>query len=333
MKIVIRFILLFLIVVAGIVGLSRNVNGQDSEEEILWFVKWHPDGNYLAAAYDTTGTLPGGGRDMELRILDRQLAVISTLAIPEKQSIFQLSWSSDGAFLSAIGCCQSGVQSLLIWDTSDLTSPMPIDNMPSSIFEMHDLAWSGTENRIAIASGLMVKIYDVITGSQLTTLDSGLISPFNLAWNQNGTRLAAHGSGYDGLAIWDMTNDSFTELSTDQVQSPHSNLVWSPDTDRLAVVNGSSIHILLWDDSSDRYKGEIILNQSNSFVFEIDWQGSFLAGKTVDREVIVWNTTTWEIVSRFTNTGQYPRAIALIPDGSAITYSTDSGVITIVAIP
>ncbi|MCQ3929789.1 MAG: hypothetical protein DPW16_04970 [Chloroflexi bacterium] len=167
-----------------------------------------------------------------------------------------IAWSPDGASLIVAG-------SLGLWLYED--NFQVVTHLVSTSEEILLAAWSPDGTRIAGATNSNgIKIWDVATGLQLTTIASDTFDTFSLKWSPDSSKLAT--ASYDQIRVWDSVSGQFLAALPEQVNSV-STLVWNPSGSQLAGAWDGTIYI--WDTTTYEQMNTFSL-QSGRFK-SIDW--------------------------------------------------------------
>jgi WD40 repeat protein len=178
------------------------------------------------------------------------------------------------------------------------------------------VAWSPDGIHLASAGdGGEVRVWDAITGAQLTTQTSHTGSVITVAWSPDGTHLAAAGDGGE-VKVWDAITGA--QLTT---QTSHTGSVitaaWSPDGTHLATA-GDDRKVRVWDTATGAQQAT--LTSHSGVVGAAAWSpdGARLATAGDDREVRVWDAITGAQQATLTSHTGGVLAVAWSPDGARL---------------
>lgn len=312
---------------------------------------WSPDGKYLAAGFNSNGSIVIW--DIET---GTQLPVLGLAKLQD------IAWSADGNNLITL----SRYQSVTVWDVKtgkplrflgEHTSWVldvawsPDGSMLASSSEdgeitiwdpggkalrsLHDpggwvreLTWSPDGNLLASAGNARIVIWDLRTGEQLRAWSLPTLAVFSLAWSPDGSMLAS--TSYEGtISLWDPATGkqlwSFAETHWNI-----TGLAWSPQGDLLAghyPQSGTSREQLaFWNPQT----GELVRTQPG--MLSLSWSplgdiaasvwdsGSAYGGD--DQTVILWDPRTGNEVRRF-DTGVSAGYLTWSPDGRFLIAGVD----------
>ena len=138
-------------------------------------------------------------------------------SLPLDEQIFQVQFSPNGSKLAASGYVTKywdrGSQHVTVWDVYswkinyEYESDVQLYSSPSG------LAWASDNKRIAFSMlerGLTV--IDVSTGDAVATLEDFIVSPLDLSWSPDGSRLISTGDLGYGLRRWRVDTGQWVHL-------------------------------------------------------------------------------------------------------------------------
>lgn len=295
------------------------------------FSEWHPNGEVLAVVLEAD-LAPATYYDQELWLYSNLGQPILNLDMGKMEKVHEIAWSQSGNYL-AINTYDErrGGQKVLIWDTTYLNNPTRLTTFPMSYPTAETINWQD-DNRLAINSLDYVVILDVPIGKavQVLATESYPYSVKNIAWNKDGSRLAAE-SG-NTIFIWDTTNSDYQLVGTIPITpSDIYDMVWNPNDEEIAVSNGSNIEIWQWDSQRYSYTNSISLIGHTDDIERLDWQATHLASSSFDNTVRVWDTLTWSEIHSFSSNSLRPtkKALSLSPDGTQLAFSGQNGELVI----
>jgi WD40 repeat protein len=213
---------------------NLQLEWQTGLDDLVTVLAWSPNGrNWVGSS--AAGQIIWVSEDRQAVVLQES----------DGYSIDSLSYSADGLWLAAGG----RFGELSIWNCAG-------GNLPPELvigIEMggwiEHLAWHPAADRIAIAHGRNITIWDIPTNSEIITWSFDKSSVFDLAWHPGGEYLAV--AGYKGVQIWErgMGIDPVYRLEVDTASLRVS---WSPDGRYLVAGNlDRTITLLDWHQPQD----------------------------------------------------------------------------------
>lgn len=184
---------------------------------------------------------------------------------------------------------------------------------------------------LSVASGSddqSIKLWDVVTGTEMKTLRGHEDSVNSVAFSPNGTHLASASEDFT-IRIWDVATGA--ELKRLQVNgSPARNLMFSPDGKFLVFVSGDK-RVRLWDTVSRESVKSLVGHTDDVLwvAFSPDTDSQLIASSSLDQTLRLWNTVTGLEVGRFeAHTGEVV-CMAFSLDGKQITLVSKDGTLRI----
>jgi WD40 repeat protein len=248
-------------------------------------VTWSPDGTRVASAADD------GIIRVWSSVTGQQLRRLGAPMPAEDWSYLysHVSWSPDGAWIAAPQL-RSGV---VVWDASSGRKVLCISHYAYSV------AWSPDSQRLALANGQVVRVWDVIRGRELRRLDHPQVS--DLAWSPTGDRIAS-ASNLGKVRVWEMATgrmlwdreyeglpsaDAMTSVLSITPASI-TNIAWSP-TGRLLATTGADGAVCLWN--AVRGMQKLFLRGQSGMGETVAWSpdGRHVAAGGMDGRLWVWD--------------------------------------------
>jgi small GTP-binding protein len=262
-------------------------------------------------------------------------------------TINRIAWSPDGSYLAS----PSSDKTIRMWDARNGAC---VHTLQAGHTEgANSVAWSPDGRRLASSGDTTIRLWDVISGKLLQTLEGHAHSIDSVAWSPDGQRLASasrdktirlwdvisgkllqtlegHAHSIDSVAwspdgrrlassgdttirLWDVISGKL--LQTLEGHAQFVNIVaWSPDGQRLASASEDNT-IRLWDAASG--KALQVLERHEAPVTFVDFSanGHWLASKSMDNTIRLWRCDTWAGVARLEEpkSNTWPPSIAFHP--------------------
>lgn len=219
-----------------------------------------------------------------------------------KENSFSVAFSSDGKKLAAgnliMQSKELGTPHLAVWDTStwDVAFEPKLGNNETTIW-FGALAWSPDGNFLATSDydrGLVT--FDVETGNVVSLQNDFLMSPYDIAWSPNGSRIVATGDLGYGFRRWRIDTDEAVRLYDPRAAAFATNLEWSPDGRRIASAHADGT-LCFWTVSTNRCDGFTKAHSLQTFSLAWSPEGNQLA--TGGGIIRVWDTLTGKLITSF----------------------------------
>lgn len=189
------------------------------DSELILDILWSPDSGRIA----TIGSKYG----VKIWNLNTQ-QLESTLQIADTSTI-SVSWSPDGSLIATSGVI-GGVQ---IWATESGV----LETLIGQDLVINDIAWGYAENRIAVATPIMLYILDIDTGEFITSIN---VAIKNIAWNWFDETIVGTNNG--SIVLVGTLSGEIETIATNLTDV--KTVVWEPSTYRGAVLTqGEQIRI------------------------------------------------------------------------------------------
>ena len=242
------------------------------------------------------------------------------------ENTFSVAFSPDGTKL-AMGSLimqnrEAGIPHLVVSDVSTwkiLFEPRLGNGDTTMSFGA--LAWSPDGKFLATSDyGRGLVTFDVQTGKIISTQEDFLMSPYDIAWSPNGSRLVATGDMGYGFRRWRVDTDKSVRLYDPRVAAFATQLAWSSDGKRIASVHADGT-LCFWTASTNQCDGYIKAHflQALSLAWSPDG-GQIATGGGIIR---VWDTSTGNPLRSFgLNDGSIYSQLEWLPSGTLISLET-----------
>ena len=220
--------------------------------------------------------------------------------LPLKEEVYQIQFSPDGSKLAVSGIIpkysQSGSLHVTVWDTASWGVLYEYNNDTQDFFSIAALAWAPDSKRLAFSlheRGLSV--IDVATGNVTASMKDFIVSPFDLSWSPEGSRLISTGDLGYGLRRWRVDTNKWVRLFDSRSQ-PAQHVKWSPDGKQIASGHFGGT-VCVWNTGNNQCEG-FIRAHFNS-VDALDWSPDSRQIATASGAIRVWDSHTGELASAF----------------------------------
>ena len=242
------------------------------------------------------------------------------------ENVFSTTFSPDGKKL-AVGSLimqnsDAGKPHLVVSDTSTwkiLFEPR-LGNANTTMF-FGALAWSPNGKFLATSDydrGLVT--FDIQTGKIISTQNDFLMSPYDIAWSPNSSRMVATGDLGYGFRRWRIDTDESVRLYEPRVAAFATQLAWSPDGKRIASVHADGV-LCFWTASTNHCDGYIKAHFLQALSLAWSPDGSQLA--TGGGIIRVWDTSDGKLRSSFgLNDGSIYSQLEWLANGTLISLET-----------
>jgi WD40 repeat protein len=220
----------------------------------------------------------------------------------EKENVFSVDFSADDKKL-AMGSLimqnsEAGKPHLVVWDTSTwrVIFEPKIGNNDTTMF-FGDVAWSPKISLLATSDydrGLVT--FDIKTGQIISLQQAFLVSPYDISWSPNGSRLVATGDLGFGFRRWRIDTDEFIRVYDERVGTAAEQVAWSPNGERIASIHANGA-LCFWNASTNHCDGYIKAHWNRGFSLAWSPDGNQLA--TGGGVIRIWDTRTGNLITSF----------------------------------
>ena len=221
------------------------------------------------------------------------------------------------------------------WGLLDLVASAASGGGPPPFFDLatggpsvNDLAIASDGRRLAAAGDDgRVRLYDLVTGTLLSTLTGHGSPVLGVAFSPDGLRLASCSGSVDGegdasIRLWDTVSSEPLRLLTGH-QSAVCGVAFSPDGRRLASVSGSALSrdddtLRLWDVESGECRAVLTGHEGLVSCVEFSPDGRLVATGSFDHSVRLWEVESGAPIATLTGHASPVLSLAFSPDGATL---------------
>ena len=277
--------------------------------------QWSPDGNRIA-----TGDFAG-----DIYIWDAETLELKKSILDDRDREIVVRWSRDSSRLASYARYHSDVT---IWDAAEGTSLLSIHKNEDG--QCDAIAWSPTDNLLAIASYPKVLVYREDSQEPMVTLvsEGDHDSTNGLSWSTDGNRIAvthplrvwdwktqerlhakvvsnhpvAYRPGHEQVLIQDEKGIKLLDVATQRVirrffgQTAIESFCWSPDGHHFAS-SGLDHTVRIWSIDSNAPFMETTADGNND---SLAWGGDdkYLIADSNKNYLNIWNSANADFVER-----------------------------------
>jgi Tol biopolymer transport system component len=176
-----------------------------------------------------------------------------------------------------------------------------------------------------------IVVLNTLTGDLVTSIQlDPNIEVHDLAFTPDGQKLAYSDYPNDELVIWDIATHKVERTYWKKAGVPAWHLAISPDGKQIMAIvasQGASGTLLVWDAGSGKQIWQAPAYQYQLSFLQLSADGRRLFVQTTEKELTVYDATTWKKVSTILTPGPYGADIAAVsPDGTyLVTGNNDHG--------
>lgn len=225
--------------------------------------------------------------------------LLRTLA--EAENGFSVAWSPDGSMLATgsliMETSEIGKAHLAVWNTSTWKVVFEPETSSDTFTIFGAFAWSHKGNLLAASDndrGLIV--YNIKTGKTFAFQKEFLLSPYNLSWSPDDSRIVVTGDLGYGFRRWLVGTDKSVRLYDKRVAAFATQLEWSADGNRIASIHADGA-VCLWTTATNLCDGYI--KAHHNFGFALAWSpvGNQLA--TSGSIIRIWDAQNGNPIKSF----------------------------------
>jgi WD40 repeat protein len=286
-------------------------------------VAWQPVENGLLAM--------GSRQSEDVWIYDSQLNPVTTLSMDEGFFSDTIHWSPDGNRLAVNGR-HIGSSKMYVWEQTQPDSFLlqPVIDLTDRSSE-DEFAWSYDSTQVAVIADLRAEVWDTTTGQLIQRLGTpmgseGSGNATDIAWSPDGSRIAISTDGFH-IHIIDANDYQILTSIVASAEFGVGPIVWSPDNTLLVAARLGTIMVF----DANSYEQVLFIDNDELFINLMTWQGDYLAVAGSQPEIIIWDTTQWEMGQSITTSDLAVLSIAWKPNSTFLAYGGySSSTITLV---
>jgi len=288
-------------------GITWEMTQEFESDLYVQAVTWHPTLNRIAY---------GGSKN--LVIANSMTGLILADLTGHESRINTVGWNHDGSMILT----GDGRDNVILWDDDpSLLEPLPtiLVNTTFGYGDATSISWSpdGTEVALSFAFGDEVAFIDGDDLSELHVIDDRYDFIHVLEWSPTGDRLAISNYQNETIII-DMVGDAPDRvIGNPSTQISITELSWSPDGTRYAVVNTGDM-MSVWDVSSGTELFNVLFPDSDGTAVAWSPDGTRIAGATWYGDLFVWDASDGSVVMENRTVEIFTDSIAWSPDGTRL---------------
>lgn len=257
-------------------GNGRSLSTYRGGTSEMLTVAWSHNGRYLAA----------GGADSLVHIWNASSYKPLLTYRGHTSVVTGVTWSADDRYLAS--CDTAG--SMQVWQAADgkqITTTSSLGSAKGAGQAWNAVAWSPSENKVALAGNGLVLVQDALTGKNANSYGNGGIIN-SIAWSPDGTSIAFSAGG-DTLAVWNVAQKRETALLSGQTTGDIYATSWSPNGKMIATGNADGL-VEIWD----ALKGHLLSTYRGHADF---YPGHFTFGSGYAINSLAWSPDSTHIAS------------------------------------
>jgi len=272
-----------------------------------WAVTFSPDGRLIATSYYVYNELSDDDYGyFEVRSLATGKRLMQT---HQESTVGPLALSPDGRIVAA-GHADGSIHLQNLETGAPIAVYHPTDGFQSS------LCFGRDGKTLVGASRTGLVLLDVDTGRQIAGLES-TEHMYKAAFTADHERLVVLAYEKESrtreFRIYDVGENKLEEIAV--IPDPNGRLAWSPDATRLAVADGSQVH--LWSIEENTVTGRLRTGRVYAIAFSPDASTIATTGRL--RGVVdLWDVRTGKLTGTLACPGDTVSQLAYSPDGAIL---------------
>ncbi|BBM86344.1 hypothetical protein UABAM_04730 [Candidatus Uabimicrobium amorphum] len=310
-------------------------------------VAFSPDGKTLASASGSYNIRTEKYKDCTVRLWDVTSGKEITTITEHTASVLSVAFSPDGKTLaSASGGYNIRTKkykdcTVRLWD---VTSGKEITTITEHTASVLSVAFSPDGKTIASGAGNIfglggpdggsVRLWDVATGKEITTITEHTASVLSVAFSPDGKTIASGAGNIFGLGgpdggsvkLWDVATGKKIHKITGHTNRVNS-VAFSPNGKTLASGSGDKT-VRLWDVATGKEITTITVHAHTYSVLSVAFSpdGKILASGS-DATVRLWDVATGKEIHKITGHTNRVNSVAFSPDGKILASGSDDATV------
>ena len=255
---------------------------------------------------------------------NRQLITALSILPPTPYPIESLAFSPDGKLIAA-GLLGGQVQ---IWrvDNQEVIYTLKVPSYLDS-YEVETLAFNLEGTMLAADSGSSIWLFDLETGQQIRTIESGS-SVDTISFSPDGSMIAANGNVADqqeGIMIWDVITGQPIYSLNPNSENPGrgiGELTFSLDGSLLATA--SSRKVVIWSIKTEEVAYEFSAHTSWFKELGFSADGSKFAASDDQNKIWIWDIATETVIHTITSHSSVINEVSFSQNGGDLMALTEN---------